>query len=121
MRVLAMPIYEYRCPDCKRRVSVFFRTMSAAEAGGKTAACPQCAGTNLQRLVSKVSFIPAGNLGDSPNLGGVTTAEDLEDTSQYGGYDSDPEGFGEMLAGVDENDPRSVARWARQMQQQSGE
>ncbi|HMA33766.1 MAG TPA: zinc ribbon domain-containing protein [Chloroflexia bacterium] len=116
-----MPIYEYRCPDCKRRVSVFFRTMSAAQSGAATAACPQCGGQHLQRLVSKISFIRADNLGDNPNLGGATTTDELADESLYGGYGDDPEGFGEMMQGVDEDDPRSVARWARQMQRQTGE
>jgi putative FmdB family regulatory protein len=116
-----MPIYEYRCPDCQRRVSLFFRSVSAATAGAADAACPHCQGRRLQRLVSRVSYIRAGNLGDNPNVGGVTTAEDLQDENAYGGYDSDPEGFKQMLDGVDEDDPRSVARWARDMQRQTGE
>jgi putative FmdB family regulatory protein len=116
-----MPIYEYRCPDCGRKVSLFFRTVSAATAGAATAACPHCQGQRLQRLVSRVSYIRAGNLGDNPNVGGVTTAEDLQDEDAYGSYDSDPDGFKQMLDGVDENDPRSVARWARDMQRQTGE
>jgi putative FmdB family regulatory protein len=32
-----MPIYEYHCEDCRRKVSVFFRTMSEA-----TTVAPQC-------------------------------------------------------------------------------
>ena len=116
-----MPIYEYRCPDCQRRSSIYFRTMSAALEGGNTAPCPHCGERHLQRLVSKVSFIRAENLGDSPNVGGGTTSEDLADESAYGSYGDDPEGFGEMMQGVDDEDPRSVARWARQMQRQTGE
>jgi hypothetical protein len=53
-------------------------------------------------------------------VGGATTVEDLDDENAYGSYD-DSEGFGEMLNGVDEDDPRSVAAWARQMQRQTGE
>ena len=30
-------------------------------------------------------------------------------------------GLEDMMPGLDEEDPRSVARWARQMQQQTGE
>jgi putative FmdB family regulatory protein len=116
-----MPIYEYRCPDCGRKVSLFFRTVSAATAGAATAACPHCQGQRLQRLVSRVSYIRAGNLGDNPNVGGVTTAEDLQDEDAYGSYDSDPDGFKQMLDGVDENDPRSVARFMRQMEREVGE
>ncbi|MGI8588117.1 MAG: FmdB family zinc ribbon protein [Chloroflexia bacterium] len=115
-----MPIYEYGCPDCKRRVSLFYRSVSAA-AAAPAAVCPNCGGGNLRRLVSKVSYIRAANLGDNPNVGGTTTADELADESLYGSYDNDPAGFGEMLNGVDDEDPRSVARWARQMQQQTGE
>ncbi len=116
-----MPIYEYRCPDCGRKVSLFYQSVSAAQAQAGTAACPNCGKAQLQRLVSRVSFIRAGRMGDNPNVGGATTVDDLEDENAYGGYGNDPEGFGEMLNGVDEEDPRSVARWARTMQQQSGE
>jgi putative FmdB family regulatory protein len=116
-----MPIYEYRCPDCKRRVSLFYQSVRAAEERAAEAACPNCGGTQLQRLVSRVAYIRAANLGDSANVGGATTVEDLDDENAYGGYDNDPEGFGQMLQGVDEDDPRSVARWARAMQRQTGE
>jgi len=116
-----MPIYEYRCADCKRRVSIFFRTMSAAESGVGSVTPPHCQGQHLHRLVSKVSFIRADNLGDKGDVGGTTTADDLADTDQYGGYDNDPAGFDQMMQGMDEEDPRSVARWARQMQRQTGE
>ncbi len=37
-----MPIYEYFCYDCRKRVSVFFRTFS--EAGDDKARCPNCQG-----------------------------------------------------------------------------
>jgi putative FmdB family regulatory protein len=47
-----VPIYEYRCQDCKRRVSIFWRTFSEAESG--TPACPRCGGADLTRLVSRV-------------------------------------------------------------------
>ena len=48
-----MPIYEYHCQDCRRRVSVFFRTFSAAS--DEVARCPRCNGANLHRLVSRVA------------------------------------------------------------------
>ena len=50
-----MPIYEYRCQDCKRRVSLFWRTFSDAETGEK--ACPRCGSANLTRLVSRVRVV----------------------------------------------------------------
>ncbi len=114
-----MPIYEYRCLACKRRVSVFFRSFSAADSGAGGAVCPQCGSSHLQRLVSKVSFIRRDNLGDSPPTDPV--AGGLGDESEYGGGEDGMDGLDDMMPGLDEEDPRSVARWARQMQQQTGE
>ena len=48
-----MPIYEYACLDCRKRVNVFFRTFS--EASDEAARCPICDGDNLRRLVSRVA------------------------------------------------------------------
>ncbi|RLT43956.1 MAG: zinc ribbon domain-containing protein [Chloroflexi bacterium] len=45
-----MPIYQYNCATCKKRVEVFFRSVSAAE--GAEPACPDCGGKQLQRLMS---------------------------------------------------------------------
>jgi putative FmdB family regulatory protein len=90
-----MPIYDYRCGACRRRASLYYQTFSAAAAA--TATCPHCGSTDLQRLVSRVA---------------VMKSEDsrLEDMA-------DPSAFGD----IDENDPRSVARWARRMGDQLGE
>ena len=87
-----MPIYEYRCRACRKRTSVFVRSMSMAV----KARCEHCDGTKLNRLVSRVATLRSGG---------------------------DPlDGFDEsMLADVDENDPRSVARFARRMRDEMGE
>ncbi len=87
-----MPIYEYRCADCKRRVSVFFRSISSTN----DPQCPNCGGTRLTRLVSRVSAIKS---------------EDARLESL-----SDPSAFGD----VDENDPKSLARFMRKMGDQVG-
>ncbi|MEW5960340.1 MAG: FmdB family zinc ribbon protein [Chloroflexota bacterium] len=90
-----MPIYEYGCYNCRKRVNVFFR--SFAEIETKAAVCPRCGGTKLKRLISKVAFVRSeesrlDNLADPGNL-----------------------------AGLDENDPKSMARWMRKMSQEMGE
>ena len=41
-----MPIYEYRCNSCRRRVSVYVRSLSA------TPKCPSCGSEALSRLFS---------------------------------------------------------------------
>lgn len=90
-----MPIYEYGCYDCRKRVNLFFRSFADVEA--KTAMCPRCGGTNLKRLVSKVAFVRSEE----------SRLDSLADPSS--------------LAGLDENDPKSMARWMRKMSQEMGE
>jgi putative FmdB family regulatory protein len=90
-----MPIYEYRCGDCKRRVNVYYQTFSAAAAA--TPVCPHCHSANLARLVSRVFQAKSED----------ARLEELADSGNFGD--------------VDENDPRSVARWARKLGQQMGE
>ncbi len=88
-----MPIYEFRCNACGRVVSVFQRSVHATVA----ARCTHCGAEDLTRLMSRFAFHRA-------------SAADLD------AADEDA-----LLAGVDENDPRSVARWARRMSEQLGE
>jgi putative FmdB family regulatory protein len=90
-----MPIYEYRCHDCRRRVSVWWRTFSEAETD--TPRCPRCGGERLDRLVSKVRVIRSEE----------SRLEDL----------ADPTSLGDL----DEEDPRSIARWMRKMSHEAGE
>jgi putative FmdB family regulatory protein len=89
-----MPIYEYRCLDCKRRVSVF---LTYAEYGQSHPSCPQCGGSRLERLISRVRFARSEE----------SRLDSLSDPSAWGG--------------VDENDPKSVARMMRKMGGEMGE
>jgi putative FmdB family regulatory protein len=90
-----MPIYEYGCYDCRKRVNVFFRSFTDVET--KEAVCPRCGGTHLKRLVSKVAFVRSEE----------SRLDSLADPSS--------------LAGLDENDPKSMARWMRKMSNEMGE
>lgn len=90
-----MPIYEYRCGGCQKKVSRFYQTFSAAERAVPT--CPHCGSTELSKLVSRVFQIKSED----------ARLDEL----------SDPAAFGSL----DENDPRSVAQWARKLGDQMGE
>ena len=90
-----MPIYEYRCHDCRRRVSIWWRSFSEATEG-KTV-CPRCGSTNLARLISRVRVIRSED----------SRMEDLSDPS--------------FLSDFDENDPKSMARMMRRMADEAGE
>jgi putative FmdB family regulatory protein len=87
-----MPIYEYRCESCQRRVSVRVRRM-----GEDATSCPLCGAATLTRLVSRFALAR----GDEARF------ERLADDA--------------ALAGVDENDPKSVARFMKRMGQEMGE
>ena len=89
-----MPIYEYTCLDCRRRVSVFFRTFG--EASDEAARCPRCQGANLRRLVSKVAVLRSEE-SRFDNLAGES-----------------------MLAGLENEDPRALAGMMRKMSDQMG-
>lgn len=91
-----MPIYEYYCQDCRKRVSVFFRTMS--EASDAAARCPTCDGQRLRRLVSRVA---------------VMRSED----SRIDALADDPS----LMSGLESEDPRALAGFMRRMSNEMGE
>jgi putative FmdB family regulatory protein len=90
-----VPIYEYRCHDCRRRVSIFWRTFSDAQGGAPV--CPRCGGAKLARLVSRVRVVRS----EESRLDGMAGFDDLPD--------------------FDEGDPRSMGRWMRKMSRDMGE
>jgi putative FmdB family regulatory protein len=90
-----MPIHEYRCHECGRRVSLLWRSFADMET--KQPRCPRCGGSQLTRLVSRVAVVRSED----------SRLDDLADPS--------------ALDGLDENDPKSLARWMRNMSQEMGE
>ncbi|MBN1690142.1 MAG: zinc ribbon domain-containing protein [Dehalococcoidia bacterium] len=48
-----MPIYEYICENCKKKVGIFMRP-SAIQ---KDPACPACGGTGLRRIFSSFAVV----------------------------------------------------------------
>lgn len=86
-----MPIYEYLCRKCNVIYSFFMRSTVAA-----APRCPRCGSPDLERVPSTFSTGRRGSAGLS------------------GGSPGDG-------AGIDENDPRSVARAIRSMAEEMGE
>jgi putative FmdB family regulatory protein len=89
----AVPIYEYRCNGCGRRVSFFQRSIQSKS----VAVCPRCGGRDLARLISRVAVVRSEG----------SRLDDLASDA--------------ALADLDERDPRSLARWARRMGRDMGE
>lgn len=98
-----MPIYEYRCQACRRRVNIFFRSFSAVS----EPECPRCGSRDLTRLVSRVVM----------RRGGGASGGAEEDLGNAGAGDE----LGGLFDGLDENDPRAMAHALRRMSEESGE
>jgi len=90
-----MPIYEYYCFDCRQRLNLFFRTITAASEAEPS--CPDCGGVQLRRLVSRVAVLRSEE----------ARMDALSDPS--------------MFAGLDEEDPRAMGRMMRQLSNEMGE
>jgi len=88
-----MPIYEYRCAACKRKFEVLVLRME----GESSPRCPHCSSEQIKRLVSRFASIKSEE----------ARLESLTDPSN--------------LAGLDENDPSSMARWLKRMGGELGE
>lgn len=95
-----MPIYEYRCPSCKRRVSVLFRSLAAVN--HEAAVCAYCGGRGLERLVSRVRVLRGAPTSGSPS-GEDAGMDDLE----------------REMSSLDESDPRSLGRFMRKVASQA--
>lgn len=88
-----MPIYEYGCKDCRGHFQKLVRGFSDPPG----LACPRCGSNNLHRLVSRF----AAPKSEEARM------EALADPSTF--------------AGLDEDDPRSIAQWARRMGKELGD
>ena len=88
-----MPIYEYECADCRRRVSLLIRSLSS----GAAPACPRCGSAALTRIMSRFVTVKSEDAR-------------LESLAEGGG-----------LGDVDENDPASVARFMKKMGKEFGD
>lgn len=90
-----MPIYEYRCSECGRRFSVFWRSFS--EINEDKVICKRCGNEHVTRLVSRVRVVRSED----------SRLEDLADPSAWGD--------------LDENDPKSMGRFMRKMMNEMGD
>lgn len=88
-----MPIYEYLCPSCNGR----FQKLVSGFSDPPGLACPRCGGQEVRRAISRVAVLKSEE----------ARAEALADPS--------------MFAGLDENDPKSIARWAKKLGKELGE
>lgn len=88
-----MPIYEYLCPECNGKFQKLVRGFSDPPG----LACPRCGSQQVRRAVSRFATLKSED----------ERIESLADPS--------------TLAGLDESDPRSIARWAKKLGKELGE
>ena len=88
-----MPIYEYRCDKCRKKVSIL--TLRVSEKVDER--CEHCGSKKLTRLVSRFALARSEE----------SRLDSLADPSN--------------LAGLDESDPKSMARFMRKMGREMGD
>jgi putative FmdB family regulatory protein len=89
-----MPTYEYRCLDCRKRVSIF---QTYDEYGKEPVHCPNCGSENLSRRIGRVRVLRSEE----------SRLDALADPTAWDGFD--------------EEDPRTMARMMRKMGNELGE
>ena len=100
-----MPIYEYHCCQCRTTFNFLVRNISAH----KKPACPKCKKKRgMERRISRFAMSRASKGKESAGSGGA-----LDDAADMAGMPD--------LAGLDENDPKSLGRFMRKMAQETGE
>ncbi len=87
-----MPIYEYRCGSCGRRVSAFVRSVSSSF----SPVCTSCGSSELKRLISAVAY----HRSETDRLSEMTDS-DYNDPSFY-------------------KDNRNIGLWAKKRIQDMG-
>jgi len=88
-----MPIYEYECHDCRKRVSLLVLRPSTAA----SPACPVCGSSSLSRIMSRFATVKSEE----------ARLDSLADSSSFGD--------------LDENNPASVARFMKKMGREFGD
>jgi len=88
-----MPIYEYRCRECRRKSEVI--TLRISE--DVSVRCNHCGSAEVERIPSRVRV----------RMSEETRMERLADPSRF--------------SGLDENDPKSMMKWMKSMGREMGD
>ena len=89
-----VPVYEFRCEDCQRRLEILVKSVSAGVR--QMPNCAQCGSTRMKRLISRVTIVKSWGEG----LSGIGS---------------------EAMGDVDEDDPGAMQSWMRRMREDMGD
>jgi putative FmdB family regulatory protein len=79
-----VPIYRYRCENCKRRFEIF---LSYEDYDKKTVLCPHCDSDRVQRRIERIRITKS----EESRMDSLTDISDLE------GIENDPRALGKMM------------------------
>lgn len=79
-----MPVYQYRCLNCKKRFEVF---VSYKEYGTKSILCPHCNSSEVQRRIGRIRVAKSEE----------SRMDSLTDPSGLEGIENDPRALGKMM------------------------
>ncbi|MBI3884794.1 MAG: FmdB family transcriptional regulator [Opitutae bacterium] len=108
-----MPIYEYYSPDTNRIYSFFAKTLAQ---GQLTPRCPDNPKARMKKIVS--AFAVTGRNKEEPKIaptgGGAGGMDDAKMEAAMASMERE-------FSGLDENDPKAMARMMRRMSELTGE
>lgn len=110
-----MPIYEYYSPDTHKIYSFFAKTLAQ---GQRVPRCPDNPEARMEKLLS--TFAVIGSKPEAPAEAGGATGE-LPGGGDEARLEAAMSAMESEFSGVDENDPRAMARMMRRMAELSGE
>ncbi len=101
-----MPVYEFYCADCHTVFNFFSRRVNTE----KRPDCPRCGRLELERQVSLFAY--SSGKKEEPVEGMPDLNEDKLEKAMMG--------LAGEMEGVDENDPRQMARFMRRLKDTTG-
>jgi putative FmdB family regulatory protein len=102
-----MPVYEFYCGDCHAIFNFLSRQVNTA----KRPICPRCGRPELERQVSRFAISK-----NRPEPGGEDLPEGLDEEKMEQAMMA----LAGEMEGVDENDPRAMARFMRKFSEMTG-
>lgn len=79
-----MPVYQYRCLNCKKRFETF---LAYKDYGVKAVRCPHCSSDRVQRRIERIRIAKS----EESRMDALTDTPDLE------GLENDPRALGRMM------------------------